>query len=219
MAYSKAQLEVLWEAVNPGKGDPHLMAAIALAESAGDPGSTNSIGACGLWQIHPYEAGCLNATTNAKMAGQKLASQGLGAWETYTNGAYKQFYTGPTAKGASLLVPGAPGGTGPLGPAELPLETLLEGGTLGVPSIGGTLGEGVNKALGGVLGAIPGDFNKIYELLFTPKGWVRIGKVLVGLFLLLMGVTGMANISPPPIVKDTVTAGALDKAATVGLAA
>src|SRR5271170_4820603 len=94
MKLRKSELEVLWLTENPGNGDPHLMAAIALAESAGETTVVNSIGACGLWQIHPSQPGCTNPITNARQAGVKLRTQGLAAWETYTNGSYKQFYTG-----------------------------------------------------------------------------------------------------------------------------
>lgn len=200
MAYSKGQLEALWAATNPGNGDPHLMAAIALAESSGNPSSLNSIGACGLWQIHPYEAGCLNPTTNARMAGGKLKSQGLTAWETYTNGAYKQYYTGVTKDAGFSLEDIAPGLGGPverlLGEGKLtsPEESLhgLESNPLGAnPQVGGT---------SGVLGGL-GEIDKVLSLLTSTKGWIRIGKVLVGLFLLLMGVTGMANVNTPPVVK------------------
>jgi hypothetical protein len=196
---TKGQLEILWAEENPGNGDPHLMAAIALAESAGKEKALNSIGACGFWQIHPYENGCLNGRTNARMAGEKLRSQGLGAWETYTNGAYKQYYTGTVGRentGLSLedVAPGLGG----------PVEKLLGEGKLTSPEE--TLGELGKNPLGasplaggtsGVLGGL-GEIDKVLELLTSTKGWIRIGKVLVGLFLLLMGVAGMANVNVNP---------------------
>lgn len=193
MAYSKGQLEALWAATNPGNGDPHLMAAIALAESSGNPSSLNSIGACGLWQIHPYEAGCLSPTTNARMAGGKLKSQGLGAWETYTNGAYKQYYTGVT-ENASILSKGAE--------ALDPFGSGLEAGKLGTEAGEALSGNKTDlPSIFGSLGKLPGELTKIVELLLSPKGWIRIGKVLVGLFLLLSGVMGMANVNAPPVVQ------------------
>lgn len=194
MTYTKAELEALWAGVNPGNGNPHLMAAIALAESSGNPSSENSIGACGLWQIHPYEQGCLNPTTNARMAGEKLRTQGLGAWETYTNGAYKQYLTGGTTSGQTkdvlLGIPFTP---------ELPGESIpneiLEGN---VPNPAKPFEQGAN--LLGTLGKIPGDFDKIYHLLFTPEGWMKIGKVLLGVFLLMTGVLGLANVSSTNVI-------------------
>lgn len=67
------------------------MVAIAKAESGYNEKAKNSIGACGLWQIHPYQAGCLDAFGNAMMAIAKYRSQGLRAWSTYTNGSYKKY--------------------------------------------------------------------------------------------------------------------------------
>lgn len=92
--WGKGELVNLWKQVNPGLGDPNLMAAIALAESAGRQSVVNSIGAGGLWQIHPPEPGYLDPRTNAAIAGRKLRTQGLKAWEAYTNGAFKQFMGG-----------------------------------------------------------------------------------------------------------------------------
>jgi hypothetical protein len=88
---SKGQIKNLW--VRAG-GDParaNLMAAIALAESGGQAGIVNSIGATGLWQIHPGGSQYLNPLANARAAVGKFRTQGLGAWEAYTNGAYRQF--------------------------------------------------------------------------------------------------------------------------------
>jgi acid phosphatase family membrane protein YuiD len=89
--WSKGQLRSLW--VRAG-GDPkraNLMSAIALAESGGRSGIVNSIGATGLWQIHPGGSQYKNPLTNAKTAVMKLRTQGLGAWEAYTNGSYRQY--------------------------------------------------------------------------------------------------------------------------------
>jgi transglycosylase-like protein with SLT domain len=83
-----------------------LMAAIAMAESGGNSDARNTdSGACGLWQIHPCEPGSNNPMTNAQIAVRKYNSQGLGAWEAYTNGSYKRFMGGATgtATSASLF--------------------------------------------------------------------------------------------------------------------
>jgi hypothetical protein len=95
----KAQIKNLWRSVNPGIGDPNLMAAIGMAESGGDPTVTNSIGARGLFQIIPSTASAFglnynkltDAAYNVMGAGKVLQGQGLGAWEAYTNGAYSQY--------------------------------------------------------------------------------------------------------------------------------
>jgi TP901 family phage tail tape measure protein len=89
--YGKAQLRRLWTQAGGNPSMANLMAAIALAESGGDPSVVNSIGATGLWQIHPGGAKYKDPLTNARTAVAKLHTQGLGAWEAYTNGSYRQF--------------------------------------------------------------------------------------------------------------------------------
>lgn len=85
-------------------GNPHLanlMAAIAMAESGGRQRATNkntngSIDR-GLWQINSshsqFDPQRLldDPHYNAKAAVAIERSQGLGAWSTYNNGAYRQF--------------------------------------------------------------------------------------------------------------------------------
>jgi Lysozyme like domain len=94
--YSYSELEGLW--INAGGSKPlaPTMAAIALAESSGNPDAQNPSGATGLWQIlgavNPADqANLTDPATNAKEAVLKQKSQGLSAWVTYTDGAYKAF--------------------------------------------------------------------------------------------------------------------------------
>lgn len=99
MKYSFSQLEGLW--IDAG-GSPKLaplMAAIAMAESRGDSDAYNKSGATGLWQIlgavNPRDQARLrDPKVNAHEAVLKYRSQGLKAWEAYTNGSYKQFMRG-----------------------------------------------------------------------------------------------------------------------------
>ena len=88
---SKAQLAALWIRAGGPRGVANTAAAIALAESGGDPKIVNSIGASGLWQIHPAEPGSLNALQNARQAVRKYSESGWRPWEAYTKGAYRKF--------------------------------------------------------------------------------------------------------------------------------
>lgn len=97
--YTFGQLETLWrQAGGPAKVAP-VMAGIALAESGGKPRAshrnTNGTIDRGLWQInsvHGYSAASsFNPSQNARQAVAVYHSQGLRAWSTYTNGAYKQY--------------------------------------------------------------------------------------------------------------------------------
>lgn len=119
---NNAQLQQIW--TNAG-GDPQVadtMAAIALAESSGNPAKANTApseganGSWGLWQIngdaHPdYDhQSLLNAQYNAAAAVAVYRSQGLGAWSTYKSGAYKQYLSGANGP----VAPAGAGGTSPL---------------------------------------------------------------------------------------------------------
>jgi hypothetical protein len=119
MGLSYGELESLWIQAGGPKSLAPLMAAIALAESSGNVTVVNSIGACGLWQIHPYQNGCTNARSNARMAVQKYRTQGLGAWVTYTSGAYKQFLRGNVPPSA-LAGGGGGGGAGGISTTGFP---------------------------------------------------------------------------------------------------
>ena len=99
--YSYAQLEQLWINAGGPKALAPTMAAIAEAESGGNSNAYNASGATGLWQIlgavYPKDQASLrNPTVNAHEAVAKYKTQGLGAWVTYTSGAYKGFLNGKT---------------------------------------------------------------------------------------------------------------------------
>jgi hypothetical protein len=104
---SQAQIEML--ARSAGMANPPVMAAIAMAESGGNPRAHNPIppdNSYGLWQINMLGSmgaarrkqygissndALFNPAVNAKAAASILKSQGLSAWSTYTNGAYKKY--------------------------------------------------------------------------------------------------------------------------------
>jgi hypothetical protein len=107
-----AQLESVWQQAAQGtkyEGGqwPALMAAIAEAESSGNPNSLNATdnggtqSSFGLWQIStgthtPPSPNWADPVTNAKLAIGKLDTQGLTAWGTYDTGAYKRYMSGST---------------------------------------------------------------------------------------------------------------------------
>lgn len=107
--YNRAGLERLWIRAGGAPHEARRMAAIALAESKGNPQAHNPSGASGLWQVMmPANAGYVpggqanvyNPHANAVAAVRILHSQGPGAWETFTNGAYRQYMGGAAAPGA-----------------------------------------------------------------------------------------------------------------------
>lgn len=118
-----SQTQITAYAASVGFTNPRLMAAIAMAESGGRTDVVNSIGCVGLWQInqpvhvkaHPSwsQAWLKVPLNNARAAKVIYNSQGLGAWEAYTNGAYKKYYGGTVVQASveddlgNLLAPGA----------------------------------------------------------------------------------------------------------------
>jgi hypothetical protein len=110
-AYSYGQLEALWIQAGGSQALAPLMAAIAEAESSGNPTAENPSGATGLWQIlgavNPADQPNLtDPTVNAKEAVLKYQSQGLGAWVTYTSGAYMPFLSNSTPPDYSSIPAG-----------------------------------------------------------------------------------------------------------------
>jgi hypothetical protein len=154
-----------------------LMAAIAMAESGGNSNAKNPSGATGLWQI----LGAVNASDQSKLTNPqvnaheavlKYNSQGLKAWEAYTNGAYKQFYKGNTAASA-----------------------LPQGGSTAAASGGG----GGNGILG-IPTEITNFFTQANTFvtalmwLASPGSWVRIGAFIVGVALLLFAIHALIAV-------------------------
>jgi Transglycosylase SLT domain len=138
-----------------------LMAAIAEAESGGNPRAHNASGASGLWQILglPFPGNVYDPLTNAKMALAKFRSQGLGAWTTYTSGAYKQFLGGAGGIAGLANMISAPHITGAGGITDMAqaavnkmaaaANTYLTGASGG--AAGGGAGGGGTSTAGGTL--------------------------------------------------------------------
>lgn len=106
MNLSNAQLEGLWLAAGGAPELAEKMAAIALAESGGNPNALNPTDnngtqtSWGLWQIsngtHSQPVlNILDPLVNAQAAVNKVASQGLSVWGTYDSGAYLRYLEDP----------------------------------------------------------------------------------------------------------------------------
>src|SRR5205085_816653 len=92
--FNRSRLISLWNARNPGEGDPSLMATLALRESQGIPTAQhlNDNGTIdrGLWQINSIWLKQLGLSANslftpsinADAAGDVLRIQGPTAWAT-----------------------------------------------------------------------------------------------------------------------------------------
>ncbi len=104
-SYNFGQLSNIWTQSGGNSQVAPIMAAIALAESSGNPNALNtndSYGqggtqtSAGLWQISNgtstvFDSNWSNPVVNGAAAVSKLNSQGLRAWGTYQNGSYLKY--------------------------------------------------------------------------------------------------------------------------------
>lgn len=111
MALSYSQIEGLWIQAGGSSALAPVAAAIAMAESGGNPQAHNATppdDSYGLWQINMYgslgpsrraQYGLSSNTqlydplTNAKAA-VSIGAGGFGPWSTYGSGAYKAYLNG-----------------------------------------------------------------------------------------------------------------------------
>lgn len=106
--YSYAQLEQLWINAGGSKATAPVAAAIAEAESGGNPAALNPSDnggtqtSVGLWQVsngtHVYPSSWLTPAGNASEAVAKYQGAGdsFTPWGTYDSGAYRAFVNGST---------------------------------------------------------------------------------------------------------------------------
>lgn len=195
--YNLAQLEALWIGAGGKVSQAPIMAAIAMAESGGNPKAKNASGASGLWQIMmPVNAGdvpggagnVFDPQANAKAAVKILNSQGLGAWTTYTTGAYTQFLK--QAKDAMSVVD-----TG-----HSTLDNVLNAPANAVNAVTQPI-TSTADAIGSIVGFVT-----------NLQNWIRIGEAVAAFVLLAMGLRSLTGTTTTPA---TVVTGAAKTAAKV----
>jgi Lysozyme like domain len=188
---SYAQLEGLW--LVTAKGTTYgtqawaaLMAAIAEAESGGNPDETNPNDnngkqtSWGLWQIslgnhNAPSPNWADPATNAQLALAKLQSQGLDAWGTYTSGAYKAYVSSSTTPDTSI----------PANAAALTAETAAASSSDCLYGLGGIPGTSWITDLTGSGGNIG---NVCIITRSEARGWIGAGLMALGSFWMLEGV-------------------------------
>lgn len=156
------------------------MAAIAIAESSGNPNVVNSSGHYGLWQIskdHALDPGWpfgaassawLDPATNARMAEWVYKKQGYTAWTTYNNGAYSKVNQG--------------------GPGD-------------------QLASGTNNLVNQSGLAAIGQF---FSDLGNPQTWLRIAYGVAGIGLVIFGISAVAsNTKAGKVIASTTGKAAL----------
>lgn len=215
---SYAQMEQVWIQAGGSPAMAPLMAAIGEAESGGWAGATNPTDnngtqtSWGIWQISngthsspaPGGADVYNPVENAKLAIAKLHSQGLGAWGTYTSGAYRQFLRGNVPPGTGQIPGGGPGGSG--GATEtnwftsgLGLGSSLVGDVVGFSKIPISILSGGIKGTTdffNTIGAAVSAIAKFFEIMLwilNPANWLRIISGFFGTILLFIALYLLAT--------------------------
>jgi hypothetical protein len=188
--YSYAQLEAIWlEAAQGTAYDTtqwaQLMAAIAEAESSGNPNAENTTDnngtqtSWGLWQIslgnhNEPASNWNNPVENATLAINKLETQGLSAWGTYDSGAY----LAPLQANANVTPASSfPANTGSGGSSNI--------GTL----LSNPLGSTASTTTSGIVSGLASSFgaSSVQDAL------IRLGLVVLGGILIIVGITVMAG--------------------------
>lgn len=180
MTMSQASIKQLAMSAGLNESRAGLAAAIAMAESSGDPNAHNAKppdDSYGLWQINMLgamgparrkqfgisdDSQLYNPETNAKAMAQ-ISQQGgnFAPWSTYTNGAYRQF-----------LIPS-------LGPVP---------GTTPATSSGS--GNWLDKILpGSPVGDINTAVSKTSAWVSNSENWLRVGYVVGGSVIVIVGLT------------------------------
>lgn len=192
MALTYAQLEGLWLKTAAGtsygtQAWAALMAAIGLAESGGNEGAVNPNdnggrqSSYGIWQIStgthaPPSPNWADPATNAALALGKLQGQGLGAWGTYTSGAYRAYLSGSTTPDLNT----------PANPAALSAESSVAQTSdclYGLPGIPGTAFIGDLLGNGGNVG------NVCILTRSEARGAAGVGLMIIGTWLMSQGLS------------------------------
>lgn len=208
MAYTFAQLEAFALAGGFPPNVAPIMAAIAFPESGGradavQQGQPYSTTGWGLWQITPgnsepqfgTDQQLLNPINNARAAHAKWVSQGLGAWTTYTSGAYKKYLQSGVAPDAAGAAQGA---------ADA-LTQNLGSGIPGLPDPTKMITDGITAGVG----AIFGPFTKTIEHVFD----VTMNNVTY--ILLIAAGVGIMGVGVVLMVKETPVGNAITQVAKV----
>lgn len=205
-AYTFRQLEEIWVAAGGSRIEAAYMAAIALAESGGNPHAENhnkngSIDR-GLWQINSVHGkqSTFNVAENARAAVAIRKKEGLKAWSTYNNGAYTQFLTKKNLLSGIKQNESIESLAG--------LAGILEGKIPGVSKEG--KGEKqATEALEKTKTPWQG-LEEFIDALAEPHTWVRMVEVIGGLVLVYIGIHSMVEATRPTVVGEA--AGEVNKA-------
>jgi hypothetical protein len=216
--YTFSQLEGLWIQAGGSAAVAPIMAAIALAESSGNPAAINPTDnngtqtSWGLWQIsngthNQPVANILNPQVNAQQAVAKYEASGFAPWGTYASGAYTRFLPKGTVAPSSSSPAGSASTTGSIiSDIQDPFHLIY--------GIGADIGSLVTNPVGIATSvtSIAQDVAGLSKLLntmlndalwlFKPSNWIRViafafgvGTLLPGIWMLSKAGQGQGDVS------------------------
>jgi hypothetical protein len=197
MSYTIAQLRQLWIDNGGSAASAPVAAAVAYAESSGDPASqnhnTNGTTDRGLWQINSIHGAqsTFDVTANTRAA-IAISNNGTNwfPWTTFNSGAYKKYLIAYKA---------------------IPTNTPYS--QSGLPGSGNVDAGGVAGGLGGLTGVggvqsdlqaatdMTGVIKAIWNTLASGATWERILAVVAGTVLIFMALKGLSGVSGPSVAS------------------
>lgn len=207
MKLSQKHWAALWvaEGGNPRKAD--LASAVVMGESGGDTTIYNGICCHGGYQFNentePVSCAVNPVCATRKAIKHSNNGRDWSIWEAYTDGSYKAYLGGSgfgtrppskhKAKGMLADLELGPLHIGAPGPDVNPFAPLnpnkIAGDVTG-EALKGVAGLDIPvlSDLAASLRNIAAFFRGIGELILTPEGWLRMGKLLGGALLLFWGL-------------------------------
>lgn len=192
----QSQLYSLAKSAGLSDGNAKTAAAIAMAESGGNPNSHNSTppdDSYGLWQINMLgslgpsrravyrlkaNSDLFDPATNARvMAALSQGGRNFKPWTTYTSGAYRQFINNPVTAVAGPKAGGAY--------TDRSVPNLLD--ATGLSDV---------KSIIDLATRTSDAITKTGRWVSNPQNWVRVAYVLIGGTAILLGVTAIAKATP-----------------------
>lgn len=179
MSYTFAQLEGLWINNGGSASLAPLMAAIALAESSGNPNAENKTDnggrqtSWGLWQLsdgthNQPVPNILDPNVNAAQAVKKYKSQGLTAWGTYTSGAYRHYMQSGVSPDTTSVPAGSSTGSS---------SNAVQAGV--TSDIGGAIGKGLADAFSAIFAPF------INMLIWGTETLLGLGLIVAGILIMV----------------------------------
>jgi hypothetical protein len=196
-----ADLETLWIMGGGARNQSSMAAAIATAESGGNPTAMNGQYVSGLWQINTapnanpeYTVSDMQNPLKNAQAAVALSKNGTDwtPWQTYTNGAYKTYYKSGVspAPTSAQLKQYATFGSGNGNYLVNKQGQILGGGTqpLGIPNPLPTIST--------VAGLI--------SFITDPAKLLRLGEIILGGLILLMALDQIVKSAGGPDIAGTI---------------